>query len=313
MAMPRGCATRTRSATRSIFTFPSIIHADRELWAYYIRNYTSTVDGRFKISIGRARGVDGVNWIDDGNVLDVGRQSWDDRLASFPGAWKDGDTWYLVYEGAGESPSSPGDIGLATSTDGKVFVKHPNNPILRHDKTGWERANIGTPSLFKESGTWYLFYHGYDGNVCQIGVASGTSLTALTKSAANPILPVAPAPTTWDSGTTGHRSAIVKEGNFYYFAFEGSTPPPFQQARWSSGLARTTDLTARWEKCPRNPLIPQTPGGMGHDGPELVRLGDEWFLYVRTPATTKRSGFDWTFGVEGRRDEMLPARAASAR
>jgi predicted GH43/DUF377 family glycosyl hydrolase len=273
------------------FHFPSIVPQPDGLSGFYIHNYTPA-DGRFKMSIGRARGSDGLHWTDEGKVIDVGAPgSWDDRIASFAGAWKDGDTWYLVYEGAGENvAASPGDIGLATSKDGKTWVKDPDNPILRHETTGWERTNIGTPSLFKEGDTWHLFYHGYDGNVCQIGVASGPDLKKLNKSSANPILPVTPGATAWDTGTTGHRSTIVKEGKYYYFAFEGSTPPPFQFSKWSSGLARTTALTGAWEKCPRNPLIAQTPGGMGFDGPELVRIGETWFLYVRTPAsnTTQR-------------------------
>ena len=275
------------------FHFVSILPRDDVLYAFYIGHYTAA-DGRSKLTIGRARGTDGINWTNDGMVVDVGRAAqatngapplWDDRLASFPGVWQDGDTWYLVYEGAAENiPFSPGDIGLATSTDGQHFVKHPNNPILRHNTGGWERVNIGTPSLYKEKGIWYLFYHGYDGNVCQIGVASGTSLTNLTKSAANPILPVTAGTAAWDTGTIGRRSAIAKEGAYYYFAFEGSTPQPYTLAKWSSGLARSTNLLSAWTKCPRNPMIPQTPGGMGNDGPELLRLGGTWYLYVRPPA-----------------------------
>ncbi len=282
------------------FHFISVIPGADEWWAYYIHNYTAP-DGKFKMAVGRARGTDGINWADDGMVLDVSRAAqskagnpklWDDRLASFPGAWKDGDTWYLVYEGAGEDVAfSPGDIGLATSADGKTFVKHPDNPILRHEKTGWERVNIGTPSLYKENGIWYLFYHGYDGSVCQIGVASGKSLTELTKSAANPILPVTPGAAAWDTGTTGKRSSIVKEGDYYYFAFEGSTPQPFHQSKWSSGLARTMKLTDAWAKHPGNPMLPQTAGGMGYDGPELLRLGNIWHCYVRTPRTNLTERF----------------------
>ncbi len=277
------------------FHFISVVPGKKNIWAYYINNYTAA-DGKFKMTIGRAHGADGINWINDGLVLDVSQQEqtngapfcWDDRITSFPGAWKEGDTWYLVYEGAGENVAfSTGDIGLATSIDGKHFVRHPNNPILRHNTNGWERANIGTPSLYKEKGVWYLFYHGYDFNVCQIGVASGTSLTNLTKSAANPILPITPGKTAWDTGTTGHRSSIVKEGAYYYFAFEGSTLPPFHQSKWSSSMARSTNLTSTWTKFPGNQMIPQTLVGMGYDGPELVRIKDIWYLYVRSPKSNE--------------------------
>jgi hypothetical protein len=83
----------------------------------------------------------------------------------------------------------------------------------------------------------------------------------------------------------------VKEGAYYYFAFEGSTPPPFTQAKWSSGLARTTNLTNVWTKFPRNPIVPQTTTGFGFDGPELMQISNVWYLYVRTSdntAPTKR-------------------------
>jgi hypothetical protein len=212
---------------------------------------------------------------------------WDDRMASFPGIWKDGNTWYLVYEGAAENNAfSPGDIGLATSTDGTNFVKHPNNPILRHNTSGWEHANIGTPSLYKENGTWYLFYHGFNEVFLRIGVASGPSLTNLTKAAANPILTLTSGTTAWDTGTVGKRSVIVKEGAYYYFAFEGSTVKPFDQAKWSSGFARTMSLTNVWTKFPGNPVVPQTTSGFGFDGPELMQISNVWYLYVRTTDTT---------------------------
>jgi hypothetical protein len=263
----------------------SILPQDGMLLGYYIANYT-TPGGRHRMGIGRARSVDGKRWTDEGRLLSVGAAgAWDDRAASFPGVWKDAGTWYLVYEGAADDVRfSPGDIGLATSIDGKNFTKHPDNPILRHETRGWERVNIGTPSLYKEGDTWYLFYHGFDGTVCQIGVASGNSLSELTKSPANPIVPVSTDASEWDAGATGKRSSIVREGEFYYFAFEGRTPLPDATARWSSGFARSSRLTSGWTKCPLNPLIPTTPGGFGYDAPELLHHRDAWLLYVRSPA-----------------------------
>jgi hypothetical protein len=237
------------------------------------------------MAVGRARSANALDWIDEGRVLDVGAPgAWDERVATFPGIWKDGEMWYLVYEGAADDVGfSPGDIGLATSADGIRFTKHPGNPILRHEKTGWERVNIGTPSLYKEGDTWHLFYHGYDSKVCQIGVASGRSLTELVKSSANPTVPNSGEASAWDAGATGKRSAIAKEGEFYYFAFEGSTPPTGERARWSCGMARSRALTSVWSKCPLNPMIPVTPGHFGYDAPEMLRHNDTWFLYVRSP------------------------------
>ena len=205
----------------------------------------------------------------------------DDRIASFPGIWKDGDTWYLVYEGADTSSEWPGDIGLATSTDGVKWIKDACNPILVHDDYGWESVNIGTPSLWKEGDTWYLFYHGFDGTRCRIGVATGSDLHSLTKYSGNPILDVGPYGS-WDSGTAGKRS-IVKEGDWYYMAYEGSTDMPYETAQWSTGLARSMDLLG-WEKFAGNPILPQTRGEFGYDGPEWLRTPDDlWHIYFRGP------------------------------
>lgn len=214
----------------------------------------------------------------------------DQRIASFADVWKQGSTYYMVYEAAGLSPSLPGDIGLATSRDGRTWVKHHKRPILQHSSTGWEQTNIGTPSLWYENGTWYLFYHGYAGQDVQIGVATGTSLTNLTKYAGNPILR---AQSGWDSGTLGVRS-IVKQGGYYYMVYEGSTDPPYDTASWSSGLARSTDLI-HWTKFSGNPVLPVTGSGFGNDGPAWVKTPDGiQHIYYRGPGNqTYRGTLVW--------------------
>jgi len=103
----------------------------------------------------------------------------------------------------------------------------------------------------------------------------------LSKSTANPIVSASREDGAWDAGTIGKRSRIVTEGGYYYFAFEGSTPQPYLSARWSTGLVRSKELTSGWTKCRLNPMLPQTADSMGNDGPELLRLGSTWFLYVR--------------------------------
>lgn len=276
------------------FHFQSMIQEEGEIRAYYIKNYRQ--NGLGKSGVGRARSTDGLTWTDDGILLTTGgdEQHWDDRLSSFPGIWKEAGTYYLTYEGAAVNiPFSPGDVGLATSTDGLHFTKSPDGAILKHDRTGWESTNIGTPSLWKEGETWWLFYHAFNGAKVQIGVATGTSLTNLIKHPKNPLIPVTPG--AWDSGTVGKRSAICKEGGYYYMAYEGSTDAPFDKADWSSGMARSKNLID-WEKMPGNPMLPTTKASFGYDGPELIQIKGVWYLYVRvsTPgeAPTKRFRLD---------------------
>lgn len=193
----------------------------------------------------------------------------DERLASFPGVWREGERWFMVYESAGLTADWPGDLSLATSTDGRSWVKHRDNPLLTHRLSGYESVNIGTPSLYKRGGTWYLFFHGFDGDDVQIGLATGSDLLDLSKRS-SPVL--ATSSDGWDSGTVGARSIIEQDG-WFYMAYEGSTDPPYDSASWSTGVARSQDLIS-WEKCSCNPVLPQTGSGFGFDGPEWLELPD---------------------------------------
>lgn len=240
----------------------------------------------------------------------------DGFYAAYAGAFKDSGTWYLVYEtcqynlsdtskyalGSAYTPPSgswgcpPQVIGLATSTDGLNFHRSANNPILTNYSTGWERDNIGTPTLDKKiNGDWLLYYHGYGSSGqggpddCQIGWASGPSLFNLTKNSANPVIPTV-AGSAWESGTTGRRSTIIQApSGRYYMAYEGSSDAVgelgFNAASWSSGLARSSDKLS-WTKYPGNPIlpiVPENPGVtifQGNSAPEMLVFNGATFLYV---------------------------------
>jgi hypothetical protein len=197
---------------------------------------------------------------------------WDFRFASNPGPYKDGSQFYLAYEGANTSIPNSSDIGMASSPDGKNFTKAVTNPILRRSAGQWDSVRVGSPSLFKLNGLWYLFYDGSNGGPSAIGVATGANITNLIKSASNPIL--SPTSGQWDAGGIGRRSTIIKEGAYYYFAYEAGADS--NRANWTCGLARSTDLLS-WEKCPLNPILPRN----GLICPDLIETGGSWYLYAR--------------------------------
>lgn len=258
--------------------FLSTVWVNGQLWAYYI------ADDRGRPGIGLARSRDGIRFDNAGLVLGVGNTPQNNRMRSFPGVWYDGPgRWYLVFEMSGTG--NPGSVGLATSTDGVNWVTDPQAILVSRDQ--WERNNVGTPSLWKEGHTWYLFYHGFgrSGNGgpddCQVGVAYGSDLRNLKRHSGNPIIRTSSNGP--DSGTIGRRS-IVREGAYYYMFAEISTNQPYERARWSSGLWRATNLLGPWERCHRNPILPVTAGGFGYDGPEFIRTPDGKFhVYFRAP------------------------------
>ncbi|HEY2252421.1 MAG TPA: hypothetical protein VGH74_15215, partial [Planctomycetaceae bacterium] len=254
-------------------------------------------------SIGLATTTDGIAFTNRGKVVARSASGWDSRFASFPGAAKVADDWFLVFEGAGDSP---GDIGLAASGDGLKFAKRAD-PILVHAKRqakdtanlslAWEQTNIGTPSLYYEKGRFFLFYHGFGKNAqggpddCQLGLASGADLTSVKRVGNGPILRTSQ--NGWDAGTVGKRS-ILKQGDYYYMAYEGSTDQPYDKAKWSSGLARSKAIAGPWQKFKANPILPTTDKGFGYDGPEFLQLGDILYIYFRSPAgPTSRAALVW--------------------
>lgn len=271
--------------------------------SYYIKN----VGG--KLSIGMAESTNGVNFTDRGAVLVPGG-TYDSIMASFPGIWYDNGTYYLVYEAKG--PNSEGSIALAISTNGTIFTKQG---IILAPQVTWELTNLGTPSLYKANGTWYLFYHGYDSTqqFVQIGVATGTNLMALTKHANNPI--ISNVPNSAESGTVGRRG-IIKSGTKYYMTYEVSTNKPagagsFQGSLWSSGMASSSNLL-NWTRFSQNPVLPQTvpADGFGNDGPTFLNVSGSTYMYYRvkmnSPITRRalianeiHGGFNTSWSMSG--------------
>ena len=142
-------------------------------------------------------------------------------MASFPGVLQLTSCKQLsnrVRGSGSEQVLAPEMIGLALSKDGVDFTKE-DGPILIHNKrktrdiadldTSWERQAIGTPSLWEEGDTKYLFYHGYgrawdDGpDDCQLGLAIGTDLRDMARHPGSPPCALRVRAGTWDCGTIG--------------------------------------------------------------------------------------------------------------
>lgn len=260
--------------------FPDILFKDGTYYAYYICYATHSGKG----GVGLATSTDGVKWVDQGCVIQPDAD-YDRNGAYFAGVWLDTDgTYYLVYESKGDAASAYGtreNIALATSQDGVNWQKE--GLILRRtDSIPWLCVNVGTPDLFKVEDTWYLTFHGYDGNDCQIGVAYGKDLKKLTI-VPYPVIPTADG-TLW-SGTTGRRDIIYVDG-YYYMVYEISTDqnPGFSSANWTHMFARSRDMIS-WE-ITAGPLLTQKTTGFGYDGPCWMLRDGRLYVYIRSVVWT---------------------------
>ncbi len=126
---------------------------------------------------------DKIHWTPYGNVLEKEpNHSWEKDWVGTPLAWKEGPHWYMLYEGG-----PPGDIALATSSDGRHWTRSPQNPVMRKGK-GWEDKVVAADSVIKVNGLYHMYYHAC-GNRWQSGLATSRDLIHWTRYQGNPIAP----------------------------------------------------------------------------------------------------------------------------
>jgi len=139
--------------------------------------------------------------------------------------------WYTGYDSSGVAR-----IGYATSPDGVTWTKYGSNPVLDVGASGsWEDEDVSWPTVIKESGTYHLWYTGYDGMTARIGHATSSNGTSWTKDTANPVLDIGP-PGDWD-WLDVYGPSVVKVGGEYMLWYSGETLP---QA-WQTGYATSSN------------------------------------------------------------------------
>ncbi len=265
------------------FHFPDMVFVNGEYWAYYITYKTDTGKG----GVGLATSTDGVNWTDKGCVIQP-TEDFDCNGAYFAGVWLDTDgTFYLAYECKGASDYITGElenVALATSTDGIHWDKEGVILFSDRENSWWQKANVGTPDLYKDGDTWYLFFHGFDFTDCRVGVAYGEDLHNLTV-VKEPIINTED-DTLW-SGTIGRRDVIYCDG-YYYMVYEISTDQApsggYGNAEWTHMFARSRDLIT-WETT-QAPLLTQGKTGFGYDGTCWMIVGKHLYVYMRQGGST---------------------------
>ena len=260
--------------------FPDMAYINGKIYAYYITYNTKTGKG----GIGLAISSDGINFENKGCVIEPSKD-YDKNGAYFAGVWIDKGTFYLTYESKGDENSSYGtleNIALATSSDGINWNKK-GVILYKNTNVNWQKANVGTPDLYKAGDTWYLTFHGYDYTDCQIGVAYGPNLNNLTV-IDHPIIPTKS--NTLHSGTTGRRDIIYIDG-WYYMVYEISTDANgnFGNSRWTHQFARSKDMI-NWTSISTPLLIQKNSDGtdktgFGYDGPCWVIIDEQIYVYFR--------------------------------
>jgi predicted GH43/DUF377 family glycosyl hydrolase len=198
---------------------PLAVHFDGSIYhLWFLGNNVALDHG----DIGHATSPDGVDWtIDPANpVLTRGEPGeWDDAWILWgAGVIHDGTQFHLWYTAQGEQALGG---GYATSPDGTLWTKHPDNPVLTPGLTGtWDDGGVDPHTVILEDGVFRMWYTGgKPGMIFQTGYAESTDGVHWTKHP-NPVLEVGRYPGAWDS-SVAENSFVVFDGTTYHMMYTG--------------------------------------------------------------------------------------------
>lgn len=277
---------------------PSMLRSGDTLFMYYSAENQK---------IGVVYSLDnGSNWINPGvdpqtdYAALIGQpDNWDNTLETVD-VIKVGDQYLMYYagyrEGEADNPHVENyAIGLALSTDGINFSRHPrsiNGPILDRDtsneNTG-DRHAMTSPGVVYENGLYYMIYAGWNvtdnwtGPNAGIRILGATSQDGLNWTKL-PTPLIEPTEVTY-SNDINEASLIRSDDGYWYIPFSTAS---------SIGLARALNFTDSYQVYPEAIVSPQfawdsevtAPDGLIEDG--KLRL---WYHGVKAPLY-----FPWVIG-----------------
>ena len=180
-------------------------------------------------------------------VLDLGESgTWDDYYVHSLTILFDGTKYQMWYTGDDDS-STRHKIGYATSADGIVWVKYPENPVLDPGASGtWDDYAVSDPTILFDGTSYQMWYNGYDGSNFRIGYATSSDGILWNKHLDNPVLDVG-ANGTWDDYYV-HGPTVLFDGTVYQMWYAG-----YDGSNYRIGYATSSDGIL-WNKHPDNPV-----------------------------------------------------------
>ena len=159
----------------------AVVKDGNTYYMYAEDEYTGDGDGAL---INLFTSTDKINWTKYGTVIYPGGADWEAHDVGTPTVWKESNTWYLLYEGLGNGIA--GQVGLATSSDGRNWTRYANNPVLSNPLGA--NLDIAIDSIIRINGVYYAYGH-YDvgGHNWVGGMFTSTNLITWTAYAGNPL------------------------------------------------------------------------------------------------------------------------------
>jgi beta-1,2-mannobiose phosphorylase / 1,2-beta-oligomannan phosphorylase len=177
---------------------------------------------------------------------------------------KQESTYIMFAEGRNDVAHS------LVSTDGINWQEEGDLKIYTQDGKPIP-GPYGTPTVWLENGTWYLFYERNDEG---IWLARSTDHKNWTNVQDEPVIKKGPG--LYDLGAVA-ANQVVKHNGRYFIYYHASADPMASSTAWSSNVAMSTDLI-HWVKYPKNPIVEGD-----HSSPITVRDSTGYRLYTMHP------------------------------
>lgn len=229
------------------------------------------------LSVSTAVSLDGLSWFAylRNPILAKGPSGSFDQLGIFGGEVIHSGSQYMMYYSGYDGGRIR--IGLATSTDGIHWQKHPTNPVLDVGPSGtWDSQGVVYPRVLFDGTMYWMWYNGRSGSGWgATGFATSADGINWVKYPANPVLSPGSG---WDSFYTVP-AGIVKVNNVFYLLYLGAASSAY---RSQVGLATSPDGVT-WTKYSADPVLQLgLPGSWDDDsfgGGTLGFSNDQFFFW----------------------------------
>lgn len=216
--------------------------------------YTGYNDDRSKdCYLGHATSPDGLTWKRD-PANPIVSNGWVEDVCVV----KHAGTYWMFAEGRGDIAH------LLSSEDARTWTDRGPLDIRKVDGSPIDAGPRGTPTVWVEGGTWYLFYERGDRGVW---LATSKDRKVWTNVQDEPVVTMGPG--AYDSTALAF-DQIIKRGDVYYAIYHANRNRPWRD--WTTCIARSRDLR-HWEKYPGNPIVEENcSSGMLVETPNGLRL-----------------------------------------
>ena len=198
--------------------------------------------------LGYATSADGLKWTrhPDNPIFD---DSWVEDMQVV----KHQQTYYMFAEGLDDIAH------VLTSTDKVRWQDHGRIDIRYSTGEPLTPGPYGTPTVWVEGKTWYLFYERDDEG---IWLATSTDRKVWKNVQDEPV--ISKGPEDYDRHAVALNQVIKYKGRYYGY-YHASAHRPWRD--WTTNVAVSKDLV-HWKKYPKNPIVTgdKSSGILVHDG-----------------------------------------------